>query len=386
MSLKAQLDALGTQGLLRRRRVVDTSCGPQMTVDGKPLLTFASNDYLGFAADPRLIEAAVDGARRWGVGAGASHLLGGHFRNDEELERRLAALVGAERALLFTNGYMANIGVVTSLVGRGDAVFADRLNHASLIDAVRLSQADSHRYPHADLAALGRMLGESSARNKLIVTDSVFSMDGDIADLPTILALAEQFDARVVVDDAHAFGVLGPHGQGSAAHFGLPLSKRLIMMGTLGKAAGVAGAFVAGDGETIEWLLQTARTATFTTAAPPLLASALLKSIDLLESADDRRQHLRGLIARLRTGLEPLCVRSNWKLPPSQTAIQPLVIGGNHETLAISDALAARGIWVPAIRPPTVPPATARLRISLSAAHTEAQVDQLVAALADISA
>jgi 8-amino-7-oxononanoate synthase len=385
MKIESQLDSLGKQGLLRRRRVADTPCGPQMTIDSKPMLTFASNDYLGLAADPRLIEAAAEGARRWGVGAGASHLLGGHFQHEEELERRLAAFVGAERALLFSTGYMANIGVVTSLAGRGDSVFSDRLNHASLIDAVRLSLAESHRYPHADMAALGRMLGESYADNKLIVTDSVFSMDGDIADLPKILEWAEQFDARVIVDDAHAFGVLGPHGQGSAAHFGLPLSKRLIVMGTLGKAAGVAGAFVAGDDDTIEWLLQTARTAIFTTATPPLLASALLTSIGLLEGADDRRDHLRRLIARLRAGLEPLCARSDWKLPLSETPIQPVVIGGNHETLAVSDALTARGIWVPAIRPPTVPQGAARLRISLSAAHSEAQVDQLIAALADIA-
>jgi 8-amino-7-oxononanoate synthase len=385
MKIAPQLAALNDRGLRRRRRVADTPCGPQMTIDGKPVLAFASNDYLGLAADPHLVEAAIAGARRWGVGAGASHLLGGHCRDDEALERRLATFVGAGRALLFTNGYMANLGVVTALAGRGDAVFADRLNHASLIDAVRLSQADSHRYPHGDLAALGRALARSSATNKLVVTDAVFSMDGDIADLTGIMALAEQFDARVVVDDAHGFGVLGPHGQGSAAHCGLPVSGRLIMMGTLGKAAGVAGAFVAGDDETIEWLLQTARTSIFTTAAPPMLASALLESIALIEAGDDRRRHLRRLIDRLRSGLEPLCARTGWRLPRSATAIQPLIIGGNHEVVATSEALTQRGIWVPAIRPPTVPQGAARLRISLSAAHTEAQVDQLIAALADVA-
>jgi 8-amino-7-oxononanoate synthase len=357
-----------------------------MDIDGKPVLAFASNDYLGLAADPRVIEAACEGARRWGVGAGASHLLGGHFRNEEELEQRLAAFVGAERALLFSTGYLANLGVITSLVGRGDSVFSDRLNHASLIDAVRLSLAENHRYPHLDMAALGRMLGESYADNKLIVTDSVFSMDGDIAPLPQILEWAAKFDTRVVIDDAHAFGVLGPHGQGTAAHFGLPFSKRLLVMGTLGKAAGVAGAFVAGNSETIEWLLQTARTGIFTTAAPPMLANALLESLKLIEAADDRREHLARLIVRLRAGIEPLCARSSWKLPVSHTAIQPLIIGGNQETVAVSDALAARGIWVPAIRPPTVPQGAARLRISLSAAHSDGQVDQLIAALTDIAA
>jgi 8-amino-7-oxononanoate synthase len=386
MKIEAQLDTLAARGLLRRRRVADTPCGPEMVIDGKPVLAFASNDYLGLAADPRVVDAAIEGARRWGLGAGASHMLGGHFHNEEELEQRLAAFVGTERALLFSTGYLANLGVVTALVGRSDSVFSDRLNHASLIDAVRLSLAENHRYPHLDMAALGRMLGESRAENKLIVTDSVFSMDGDIAPLPQILEWAERFDTRLVIDDAHAFGVLGPQGRGSAAHFGLPMSKRLLVMGTLGKAAGVAGAFVGGSAETIEWLVQTARTAMFTTAAPPMLSCALLESLKLIEAADDRREHLRRLIARLRAGIEPLCARSTWKLPISQTAIQPLIIGGNHEALAASDALAARGIWVPAIRPPTVPQGTARLRISLSAAHTEAQVDRLIAALGEIAA
>ena len=383
--IESQLDTLAKQGLLRRRRVADSPCGPEMVIDGKAVLAFASNNYLGLAADPRLIEAACEGARAWGVGAGASHLLGGHFRIEDELEQRLAAFVGAERALLFSTGYLANIGVVTAMAGRSDSVFSDRLNHASLIDAVRLSLAENHRYPHADMAALGRMLGESYADNKLIVTDSVFSMDGDIAPLPQILEWAEKFDARVIIDDAHAFGVLGPQGRGTAAHFGLPLSRRLLVVGTLGKAAGVSGAFVAGPADTIEWLLQTARTGIFTTAAPPLLASALLESLKLVEAADDRREHLRNLIARLRAGVEPICARTSWKLPASQTPIQPLIIGGNQEALAVSDGLVARGIWVPAIRPPTVPQGAARLRISLSATHTADQVDRLIAALDEIA-
>jgi len=386
LKIESQLDALAKQGLLRRRRVADSPCGPEMVIDGKPVLAFASNDYLGLAADPRLIEAAAEGARTWGVGAGASHLLGGHFRHEDELEHKLAAFVGAERALLFSTGYLANLGVVTSLAGRGDSIFADRLNHASLIDAVRLSLAENHRYPHLDMAALGRMLGESYADNKLIITDSVFSMDGDIAPLPQILEWADKFDARVIIDDAHAFGVLGPHGEGTVAHFGLPFPRRLLVMGTLGKAAGVAGAFVAGSADAIEWLLQTARTGIFTTAAPPMLASALLESLKLVATADDRRAHLNGLIARMRAGIEPICARTSWKLLPSQTPIQPLVIGGNQETVTVSDALAARDIWVPAIRPPTVPQGAARLRISLSAAHTEAHVDRLITALNEIAA
>jgi len=345
----------------------------------------SEDDYLGLAADPRLAAAAIDGVRRWGVGAGASHFLGGHFRPHEDLENALAAFVGGERALLFSTGYLANLGVVPALAGRGDAIFADRLNHASLIDAVRLSDADSRRYPHMDLAALEQQLAASTAPDKLIVTDAVFSMDGDLAPLPALLALARRFDAWMLVDDAHGFGVLGPGGRGSLAHFGLKPEDRILIMGTLGKAAGVSGAFVAGSGQAIEWLVQRARTAVFTTAAPPLLSSALLESLRLIEAGDDRRLHLRKLIDRLRTGLQPLCLRAGWHLLPSDTAIQPLVIGGNQEALALAEALLARGLWAPAIRPPTVPRGQARLRISLSAAHSLEQVDRLLAALAEIA-
>jgi 8-amino-7-oxononanoate synthase len=264
-------------------------------------------------------------------------------------------------------------------------VFADRLNHASLIDAVRLADADSRRYGHLDLAGLERQLAGSEVRNKVIVTDAVFSMDGDLAPLPQLQALAERFEAWLLVDDAHGFGVLGPQGRGSLAHFGLKPAGRLLVMGTLGKAAGVAGAFVAGSAQAVEWLVQKARTAVFTTAAPPLLATALLESLRLIETGDERRSHLQALIRRLRAGLEPLCADGRWRLLPSATAIQPLVIGGNRETLALADALLARGIWAPAIRPPTVPQGQGRLRISLSAAHSLAQVDRLVAALAEIA-
>ncbi len=389
MNFDSELTALADMALLRRRRTADSPCGPDMVIDGRPVLAFASNDYLGLAADRRLIEAAANGARRWGVGAGASHFLGGHFTPHQELEERLAAFVGMGKALLFSTGYMANLGIVPALAGRGDAIFADKLNHASLIDAVRLSLADHHRYPHVDTAALSSQLAASSAKRKLILTDAVFSMDGDVAPLADLLALAERFDAWLVVDDAHGFGVLGPQGRGTAAHCRLPASRRLLIMGTLGKAAGVAGAFVAGDRSVIDWLEQKARTAVFTTAAPPLLAVALLESLRLIKAADPgdlRRTHLRTLIDHLRAGLAPISARHGWRLPPSDTAIQPLVIGGNRETLAIAEKLLAQGIWAPAIRPPTVPAGQARLRISLSAAHSEAQVDRLVAALAEVSA
>jgi 8-amino-7-oxononanoate synthase len=385
MSFNKELTELNELGLLRRRRLAGTACGPEMLIDGKPVLSFASNDYLGLATHPRVVDAATQGVLRWGVGAGASEFLGGHFVPHQELETQLAAFVGAEKALHFATGYMANIGIVPALMERGDAIFADKLNHASLIDAVRLSYAFNHRYPHVDLRALEGQLNANRAKRRLILTDAVFSMDGDIAPLPELLELAERYDAWVLIDDAHGFGVLGPQGRGSAAHFGLKPGGRLITMGTLGKAAGVSGAFVAGDANIIDWLAQTARTAIYTTAVPPALTFALSESIRLIEAGDDLRAHLQALIVRLRAGLQPICARHGWQLPPSTTAIQPVVIGGNEQTLAFADALLARGIWAPAIRPPTVPAGQARLRISLSAKHSEMQVDELIAALAEIA-
>jgi 8-amino-7-oxononanoate synthase len=380
-----QLTELKEQGLLRRRRLAGTACGPEMLIDGKPVLSFASNDYLGLASHPHLIDAATQGMLRWGVGAGASEYLGGHFPPNRDLETQLATFFGAERALHFATGYMANIGIVPALAGRGDTICADKLNHASLIDAVRLSLAENHRYPHLDLTVLEGQLAASRAKHRLIVTDAVFSMDGDMAPLPELLALADRFDAWLLVDDAHGFGVLGPQGRGTAAHFSLKPTGRLVVMGTLGKAAGVSGAFVAGDADVIDWLEQSARTAIFTTGVPPALTFALLESLKLIEAGDGLRTHLQTLIARLRAGLQPICVRAGWRLPASTTAIQPLIIGGNDETLAVADALLERGIWAPAIRPPTVPAGEARLRISLSASHGEMQIDELIAALAEIA-
>jgi 8-amino-7-oxononanoate synthase len=385
MTFNERLAELKQDGLLRRRRLAGTPCGPEMLIDGKPMLSFASNDYLGLASHSRLIDAATQAMLRYGVGAGASEFLGGHFPPNRELETQLATFVGAEKALHFATGYMANVGIVPALAGRGDAIFADKLNHASLIDAVLLSLAFSHRYPHLDLHVLEGQLGANRAKQRLILTDAVFSMDGDIAPLPELLALAERFDAWLLVDDAHGFGVLGPQGRGSAAHFGLKPGGRLLVMGTLGKAAGVSGAFVAGDATVIDWLEQSARTAMFTTGVPPALTFALLESLKLIEAGDALREHLQALIARLRAGLQPICDRAGWQLPLSTTAIQPVVIGGNDETLAVAEALIQRGIWAPAIRPPTVPAGQARLRISLSASHGEMQVDELIGALADIA-
>jgi 8-amino-7-oxononanoate synthase len=379
--LSADLSALETAGLKRRRRTLEAPCGPLAVVDGRQLISFCSNDYLGLANDPALIAAACAGAKTWGVGSGASHLVSGHQAPHEALEQKLAAFTGFPRALLFSTGYMANLGIVPALVGRGDAVFSDKLNHASLIDAIQLSRAESKRYPHADLAALEHLLAASKARRKLILTDAVFSMDGDLAPLPALLALAERFDAWLVIDDAHGFGVLGPQGRGSLAHFALPQSQRVIYMGTLGKAAGASGAFVGAHEAIIEWLLQRARTYIFTTGSSPLITCALLASLELIERGDARRQHLWQLTAQLRDGL----AETRWQLLPSPTAIQPVIIGDNFEALRIANALYERGLWVPAIRPPTVPKDTARLRVSLSAAHTTQQVQQLIDALKDLT-
>jgi 8-amino-7-oxononanoate synthase len=374
--LCAELAELEQRGLKRSRRVLETPQGARVRVDGREYVAFCSNDYLGLAAHPALIEAAREGAARYGVGAGASHLILGHVAAHHELEECLAAFTGLPRALLFATGYMANLGVVTALTGRGDAVFADRLNHASLNDAALLSRADFRRYPHLDLDALERLLAGSGARRKLVVTDAVFSMDGDIAPLPDLIALCERHDAWLLLDDAHGFGVLGPGGQGTPAHFNTG-SPRLIYMATLGKAAGVFGAFVAGTAGMVEALVQRARSYIYTTAAPPMLSVALMKSLDLIRAEEWRRDHLRNLIALLRERL----ISGRWRLAPSSTAIQPLVIGGNEEAVAVSEHLARNGLLVPAIRPPTVPQGTARLRISLSAAHGAEDVERLAATL-----
>ncbi len=379
--LENGLADLERDGLKRLRRTLEAPCGPLARVDGRDLVSFCSNDYLGLANDPGLIEAACAGAKKWGVGSGASHLVSGHLSPHEELEKELAAFTGFSRALLFSTGYMANLGIIVALVGRGDAVFADKLNHASLIDAVQLSRADHERYPHGDLNALERLLTTSKAKRKLILTDAVFSMDGDLAPLPELLQLAERFDAWLVIDDAHGFGVLGEHGCGSLSHFDIPAHPRILYMGTLGKAAGAAGAFVAASDTVIEWLLQRARTYIFTTGSSPVIACALLAGLELIREGDARRRQLHRLTLRLQNGL----AGTRWQLMRSPTAIQPVIIGDNHETLQVALALFEHGLWVPAIRPPTVPKGTARLRVSLSAAHSEAHVQMLVEALRELA-
>ncbi|GGB97027.1 8-amino-7-oxononanoate synthase [Pseudoduganella buxea] len=382
--LDTQLQALAAQSLIRTRRTVETPCAPRVTVDGRELLAFCSNDYLGLAAHPAIAAALQEGADRYGTGSGASHLISGHSRAHVALEERLAAfespyLVDA-RALTFCTGYMANLAVITGLAGvdKNTEIFSEALNHASLIDGARLARTGVKVYPHADVEALAALLEASSATNKIVVTDSVFSMDGDLAPLPALLALCERHDAWLVVDDAHGFGTLGDNGHGALEHFELR-SPNLVYMGTLGKAAGVGGAFVAAHATVIETLVQRARPYIFTTAAPPALAHALLTSLDIIEGPEGRRRrnHLQALVAQWR---ECLALR-RWQPLASETAIQPIVIGPNDETMRASAALYEQGFWVGGIRPPTVPADTARLRVTFSAAHTEAEVAALAAAL-----
>ena len=374
--IRAGLAALSTQGLLRQRRLLQSAQGVRVHIDGRDLLSFCSNDYLGLASHPALAAAVVQALPQMGVGAGASHLITGHHAAHHVFETRFAEFVGLPQALLFSTGYMANLAVVTALLGREDEVFADKLNHASLNDAALLSRAKFSRYAHNDLAKLAQLLAVSTARQKMVVVDAVFSMDGDLADIPALLALCEQYDAWLLVDDAHGFGVLGAGGRGVLAHFGLR-SSRIIYMATLGKAAGVSGAVVAAEQEVISWLLQKARTYIYTTATPPVLSVALLASLDVIAAADDSRVHLQQLIQQLRDGLHA----QGWQVMDSATPIQPVIIGSNVATLALSDKLLASGILVPAIRPPTVPVDSARLRITLSAAHSADDVAELLAAM-----
>jgi 8-amino-7-oxononanoate synthase len=392
--LNRQLREREAQALRRTRRIAESACAPhlRMSVPGaapREMLAFCSNDYLGLANHPALIEALAQGAARFGAGSGASHLISGHTRAHEQLEYDLAMwlapCIPQARVLSFSTGYMANLALLTALGDAQATIFSDKLNHASLIDGARLAKAELQRYAHGQLAVLQGQLAQCTTPVKLIVTDAVFSMDGDLADLPALLALAERSDAWLIVDDAHGFGVLGEAGRGTLSHFGL-CSERLVCMGTLGKAAGLSGAFVAAHPTIIEWLVQTGRSYIYTTAAPPAIAFALCESLRLIASneGERRRAHLHRLIERLRNGLRALIDAQparGWRLADSSTAIQPLIIGDNAPALALAAGLEAQGIWVPAIRPPSVPVGSARLRITLSASHSEADVDRLLDAI-----
>lgn len=375
--LAQELTLRKQQSLYRQRCVLASPQQPEVVLDGKPFLAFCSNDYLGLANHPDVVDALQRAANEFGVGGGASHLVNGHSHYHHALEEALAEFTGRSRVLLFSTGYMANLGVVNALLDKRDAVFQDRLNHASLLDAGLLSGARFQRYQHNDVAQLAARLARSEVRRKLVVTDGVFSMDGDVAPLPALCHAAQEAQAWVMVDDAHGFGCLGQSGGGVAEHFQLTEEQVPVLVGALGKGFGTAGAFVAGSEVLIETLIQFARTYIYTTSMPPAVAAATCKSLELLQKETWRREHLNALIERFRAGAQQL----GFTLMDSQTPIQPILVGDADKALKMSEQLKTQGIYISAIRPPTVPTGSARLRVTLSAAHTETQVDRLLAAL-----
>lgn len=370
--LAQRLQERRQQHLYRRRRLLESAQQARVQCDGRNLLNFCSNDYLGLANHPLLIKASQRAAEKFGFGSGASHLVIGHSTLHHELEERLADWVGCQRALLFSTGYMANVGVISALLERGDTVLQDKLNHASLLDGALLSRGQMQRYQHNNLESLEQRLQQASGR-KLVVTDSVFSMDGDIASLEDIAGLCRQHDAWLMVDDAHGLGVLG-QGHGCLAQYHLSSQQVPIYMGTLGKALGSFGAFVAGSDDLIEFLIQAARSYIYTTAMPPAVAAASLASLSLLETESFRVDKLQSLIARFTQAAEKLAL----PVMPSSTAIQPLLVKDSERALQVSEFLLEHGFLVGAIRPPTVPAGSARLRITLTAEHSEQDVDALL--------
>jgi 8-amino-7-oxononanoate synthase len=389
--IDSRMQLLKQSGRLRQRKVIDSPQQTQLVCDGDSVLNFSSNDYLGLASSKPAIEALQESAKDYGFGSGASHLISGHQRPHDELEKALAKFTQREAALTFSSGYMANIAILQSLAQKGDVIIADKLNHASLIDGVKLSQADSLRYPHCDLKVLQKRLASSSksstnelseiskpnSTNKFVVTDGVFSMDGDIAPLDEIVKLCQDYNATLIVDDAHGFGVLGESGRGSLEHFKLSQKQVPVLMGTLGKAVGGYGAFVAGEKKLIEYLIQTARSYIYTTALPAAIAQANLSNLNQLKDGFNLREKLSKNITyfRAQAKYHGLVVES------SNTAIQPVLIGDNQTVIKIQEKLFKSGILVGAIRPPTVPENTARLRITLTATHNQQQIDTLIAAL-----
>lgn len=380
--LQDALQERQAQGLLRGRRTLESAQGPEVRLDGKDFLGFCSNDYLGLAKHPKVIEALCAAAHQYGVGAGASHLVNGHHREHQLLEEALAEFTGRARALLFSTGYMANLGAITALVGRSGLVLEDRLNHASLLDGGLLSGAKFQRYAHCDLEALERRLQQAEADHILVVTDGVFSMDGDIAPLAEMASLCRRYGAWLMVDDAHGLGTLGAGGGGCLEVQGLTAEEVPVLVGTLGKAFGTVGAFVAGSEELIESLIQFARSYIYTTAMPPAVAAATRVSLNLARQETWRRERLDNLVLRFRQEMSAM----GYQLMPSHTAIQPVLVGEVEQALAMSAALEREGILVTAIRPPTVPAGTARLRVTFSATHTDAHLDRLLQAFARIKA
>jgi len=375
--LRPELDRRKNEHLYRHRRVVLGPQGPELVVDGRPMLGFCSNDYLGLANHPDVVAAMQRGAEQYGVGGGAAHLVSGHSAAHHALEEELAEFTGRPRALLFSTGYMANQGVITALLGRGDSIYQDRLNHASLIDAGLLSRADFKRFAHSDMQALSQQMESQDSGDSLVAVDGVFSMDGDTAPLPELATICQDKKAWLMVDDAHGIGVLGENGAGSIEHFALGLDDVPILMGTLGKALGTFGAFVAGSEDLIETLIQQARSYIYTTASPPAVAEATRVSLKLVREESWRRERLQELIRRFRAGAE----QQGLSLMPSQTPIQPVMAGSAEQALAMSARLEEQGILVSAIRPPTVPEGSARLRVTLSANHRDEDIDRLLEAM-----
>jgi 8-amino-7-oxononanoate synthase len=372
--LQAQLDQRQQQFLYRHRTHVASGCNSVLQVEGKALVNFCSNDYLGLASHPEIAAALKAGVDQYGTGSGASHLISGHSSAHQQLEDQLAEFTGRPRALLFSTGYMANMGVINALVGRHDLVLEDQLNHASLLDGGHLSRADYKRYKHNNLQQLDYLLGNSTASRKLIVTDGVFSMDGDLAPLPQLSELAAQHNGWLMVDDAHGMGVLGATGAGLVEQQGLSVEQVPVLMGTLGKSFGTFGAFIAGSEALIETLIQFARTYIYTTALPPAIAAASSASLAIVRREHWRREHLQSLIQRFRSGAQQLGLQ----LMDSQTPIQPVLINNDQLVMQINQQLRSRGFMVGAIRPPTVPAGSGRLRITLSANHSHQQIDQLL--------
>ncbi len=385
--LQAKLAQRKEQNLYRQRHLLESAQGAQVQVNGKTCLSFCSNDYLSLASHPAVIDSLRRGAETYGVGSGASHLIYGHSHEHHALEEELADFTGRPRALLFSTGYMANLGTILALTDKGDHIFEDRLNHASLLDGGLASRARCLRYKHADCTDLAQRMekvGESeksSNARKLVVTDGVFSMDGDLAPLPELSKTCQQQQGWLMVDDAHGFGVLGEKGGGIAEHYGLDLDELPILMGTLGKGFGTFGAFVAGSEALIETLIQYARTYIYTTALPPAVASATCISLKILQRETWRREKLNLLIQRFRSGAKQLGLQLGTELMNSITPIQPIILGDDALTLRVGEQLRAKGFLVGAIRPPTVPVGSSRLRITLCAEHSEQEVNQLLDAI-----
>jgi 8-amino-7-oxononanoate synthase len=366
-----------TQNRYRQRKLLESPQGAQVRVDGRELVAFCSNDYLGLANHPEVIAAFQSAAGRYGVGSGASHLISGHSEEHHQLEEALAAFTGRERALLISTGYMANLGTLNALTDAGSTIFADRLNHASLMDGAFVSRARLNKFAHNDVHDLEKQLRTCCSDSRLIAVDGVYSMDGDLAPLPELAELARTYDAALMVDDAHGFGWLGASGAGITEYFGLGQKEVPVLMATLGKSLGCFGAFIAGSHDLVDYLVQFCRPYVYSTALPPAVAAATRASLEVIQREPARRAHLLALIERFRLGARERGI----PVMDSRTPIQPVLAGSEERVLGLADLLAAKGFWVGAIRPPTVPAGSSRLRISLSADHSAGQVDELVAAL-----